>query len=144
MLIYDRNTGSVAPVGPGTEGLTATSGITWDRSNNRLIAFDNADNEFYAFDTSGNGTLLSVASGSPDTWAVAHDGQHVVMQLLQPSNDRRLAYYDPDTGMQVGDVLHLSDNSAMEALDFVPEPSTLSLVAAGLLALAFFAWRRKW
>jgi hypothetical protein len=136
LLIFDPNTGAVTPVGPGTTGMTGTSGLTWDALNKRLIAFDNADDQFWAFDTSGNATLLSVASGAPSTWAIAHNGEYVAMQLQGYMNNRYMAFYDPDTGLRHGGLLTLSESAPMEALDFVvPEPNSLALICMGLAGL---------
>ncbi len=62
LLTFDRTTGLATPIGPGTTGMTGTSGVAFDAERGRILAFDNADDEIYAFSTSGNATRLSVFS----------------------------------------------------------------------------------
>ena len=81
LLIYDRNTGVATAVGSGIEGLTGTSGLSWDAANNRVIAFDNSDDEFYSFDTAGNATRLSVAEDPINAWGIAYREDSLVMPL---------------------------------------------------------------
>jgi len=146
MLVFDRSTGESTPIGPGIADLSGISGLCWDTTNSRLIAFDNADKKFYAFDTAGNASLLSTAAAGLSSWSLAHDGQYVAMQLRGFDGNRKIAYYDPDTGQPVGEPLTLSHGTAMEALDFysqpVPEPSTIVLLALGSVAWGVWRCRR--
>ena len=98
--MFDRTTGAATAVGSGSQGLTGTSGLTFDVLNGRLIAFDNADDEYYAFDRNGNATRLSVASPPINTWKLAWNGSSVVQSLAD-----RLVYVNPDTGTRTGELL---------------------------------------
>jgi len=122
LATYDRYTGHATPFGTGIAGIGAASGVSWDAVNRRLVVFDNSDNEFFAFDSAGNGTLLSTnLSGFPDTsWGMAAVGQYVALPLLHPEDDRRLAFFDPDTGQQLPGEIDLMPSVAFESLEYAP------------------------
>jgi len=86
------------------------------------VVFDNSDNEFFAFDSAGNGTLLSTnLEGFPDTsWGMAAVGQYVALPLFYPEDDRRLTFFDPDTGQQVPGAIDLTPSVAFESLEYAP------------------------
>ena len=93
-----RATGAATAVGSGSLGLTATSGLTFDAFNGRLIAFDNYDDEYYAFDRNGNATRLSVASPAIDTWGLAWNGSERRAEPHRQACVREPGYGDADGG----------------------------------------------
>ncbi len=123
LLIVDRTDGSVTPVGPGTTGMTGTSGLTFDPVNRQIIAFDNGDDEFYAFDTNGNATRISDLSGLT-FYSLAYNAQGFVYQQIgvTNNNNQNLVGIDPVTGQQHLE-LTLSEATPMESLEWVGDPS---------------------
>jgi len=51
-----------------------------------------------------------------------------------------LSFLDPGPSNNIGNIL---DNVTLSSSSSVPEPTTLSLLGGGLLALGFVAWRRR-
>ena len=124
LLIFNRTTGAATAIGPGISGLTGTSGLAFDAPHHRILAFDNAHDKFYAYDTSGNATPLPVVAPVVNTWGVAYDGHEAVVQLVNVDNNTKLAYVDPDAGLQTA-LFALSGPALVEALHYVPgEPLT--------------------
>lgn len=98
LLVINRLTGAMIPIGPGIEGLTGTSALTFDSKKQRIVAFDNDDDEFYAFDLEGYAEKLSDAAQPIHSWSLGVRGEQFVMQLAGPENNRQLIQVNPDTG----------------------------------------------
>jgi hypothetical protein len=97
LLVVNRQTGATVAVGNGISGLTGTSGLAFDRVNQRVLAYDNADKQVYSFDVmTGQGTLLSTLPQNVNSWGVAFDGQYLVLGLT--SSNGLLGYFNPNTG----------------------------------------------
>jgi len=126
LLTFDRNTGLATPIGPGTTGMTGTSGVAFDPEHGRILAFDNADDEIYAFSTSGNAARLSVFG--MNAYGLAYSGH----SLVAPTSSTMLTFINPDLGVATGAML-ISEPISLETLDYVPRDSYVRRVklAAG-------------
>ncbi len=129
LLTIDRTDGSATPMGPGTAGMTGTSGLTFDPVTRQIIAFDNDDDEFYAFDTNGYATRISDLSGR-HFWSLAFDTSRFIYQQVDVNNNQNLVAINPITGQQ-SPALSLSEAAPLEALEWVGDPSVFLVSLAG-------------
>jgi hypothetical protein len=112
----DRTNGQLTFIGPGTNALTATSGLAWDPVRGVLVAFDNADDQFWQFDVSGNPTLLWDTAGL-DGWGFAYNGDDFSLWARGVGNNDRFWSIDPYAQTSVLG-LTASEPIPMESLDY--------------------------
>lgn len=95
----DQVTGQIGPaIGPGLDGLTATSDLAFDTVNQRIVGYDNFDNQFFEFQTNGIARSLSVADQPLNSWSLAFNGTSFVMFDQGDPAFTSVVTVDPDSG----------------------------------------------
>ena len=124
LLEIDRTTGSVTQIGPGYEGLVATSGLAFDPVNRQVLAFDNNDKEVVAFDLDGTAEqkFVVTAGFSFGHWSLAHTQDKLIAGGLGTIGRRYLVEFDLETGERRR-YLTLSEDTPLESLDWVNDPT---------------------
>ncbi|MBI2481889.1 MAG: VCBS repeat-containing protein, partial [Planctomycetia bacterium] len=116
LATIDRATGTTTIIGTGSGLVSNVSGLAFDSSTNRVIAFDNGEDEFWAFNvTTGVPTLLATASSVVETFGFTQTGTNFVM----PGSFTSLSYVDPTTGA-FSPYLTLSEGVGIDGLEYVP------------------------
>lgn len=125
LLEIDRINGSVRQIGEGYVGLVATSGLTFDPVNRRVLAFDNLDDEFVAFDVDVHHTATGLNSAlGINTFSLAYTPNGLVFGgagsgLDENGNimDQTLRTVDIGSGA-VSTALVLSERTLLQSLDW--------------------------
>jgi subtilisin-like proprotein convertase family protein len=135
LIRISQTTGQGFTIGSGNSGLDSPGAAAFDTDQDRLIVFDDADNEFYEFNPSnGNATLLSVATTSLSSFAMAYTGSRFVVNENVAGTLRRVF---PDSGSS-SHQLTPDQNLVISALEYVPDESTSRLLGIDFEAATLY------
>lgn len=138
LLSVNTSTGVATPINPGGYGL-ALFGLAFRNANNTLYA-TSIDGLLYTIDTTlGTATLLGAITGSNGGVArIAFDQTTDTLYGITFNNQLVTVDLAGRTATEVAQFDTLGQIYAITIADPVPEPSTVALLAAGLLSLL---WR---
>lgn len=143
LLVFDRESGAAASVGPGVTGLVSVSGLAWDAESDRLLAFDNATKWFVGFDRAGNATWVSRAETMPSsTWGLAMHDRAAALALRDGDPQTHLVHYNPDSGAYLETTTRLSEPLIVSSLEYGWIPQLPDGVGGfpGYVGVAYSPW----
>lgn len=123
LAVFDRSTGDVSLVGPGSILFHEPVGLTWAVSE--VLGFDQSQNGFFRVNKYGEFASLGGVYPLPGvSGGLARANGDAVLPLRNPYHKQLLGYFDPATGQPTDDTLLLSEPVGFYALEYALLPAS--------------------